>query len=117
MIGEKKPSSDFVTPPLLEAHDAEYLKIGSPLSFGESKVTVMRPLPRVTVGFGGASGTPSGTTSADSVDVEPPTELKALTVHVYVLPLVRPVTVSDNAVPRPVFVPGAPPSEEAQSAS
>ena len=68
-----------------------------------------------TVGWGGASGTVAGTAGADATESGlVPSPFVADTVHVYVLPLVRPPTVIANEVPP--AVPGAPPSEDTQLA-
>ena len=61
----------------------------------------------MTVGTAGASGTGAGTAGADGGDgALVPNAFVAVTVHVYVAPLVKPVTVTGDAVP--IFVPGVP---------
>jgi len=65
-----------------------------PLSAGGSNDTVACPLPLTAVTFVGACGTVAGVTSADAVDAaETPTALVAVTVNVYAVPFVNPVTV------------------------
>jgi hypothetical protein len=56
----------------------------------------------------GAPGTVAGTKPFDAADgALAPCEFRAVTLHVYVLPFVRPDTISGLA--EPVFVPVAPP--------
>src|SRR5882724_10644015 len=82
-----------------------------PLSAPGVNATVIDALPRVTPVMVGGSGTAAGTTGSDGVEaLLVPTPLVAVTVHVYVLPLVRPATTMGDAAPG--FVPGAPPSSE-----
>jgi len=58
----------------------------------------------------GAPGTVDGTTDDDADDADPvPTEFVAVTVNVYELPFVRPVTVQEVAV---VVVHVSPPGDE-----
>jgi hypothetical protein len=62
----------------------------------------------VTVAPVGAPGTVAGTKPFDAADgALAPCEFRAVTLHVYVLPFVRPDTISGLA--EPVFVPVAPP--------
>ena len=63
----------------------------------------------------GAPGEPAGITELDGEDAGPsPVALVAVTVQVYVLPLVRPVTVMGELVP--VIEPVVPPLVEVQTA-
>ena len=79
-----------------------------PPLFGATNATEIDALPRVTVGWAGASGSVAGTADAEAIEGEPsPSALVAKTVHVYVLPLVRPVTTIGD-VPPPL-VPKTPP--------
>jgi hypothetical protein len=73
-------------------------------------------LPDATVGWAGADGTVLGTTAADATDAAPsPFAFVAVTVHVYDLPFVSDPTTRGE--PPPDAEPGAPPFDEAQSAS
>jgi hypothetical protein len=79
-------------------------------------VTVACSFPDTTVGRSGADGTVLGTITADSGDGRlVSSSFVAVTVHVYVLPLVTPVTTMGDATP------GAdeavPPSDDAHDAS
>src|SRR6476646_1216709 len=70
-----------------------------PLSAVWVKATVTWALPRVTLVMVGASGTAAGVTGSDGREaVLVPTSLVAVTVHVYVFPLVRPLTVLGGSV-------------------
>jgi hypothetical protein len=107
--GDEAPACERVTPPLLDAQDAVYAVIALPLSPGAANVTTSTWFARLTVGWAGTSGTAAGTTAFDAGDVPPlPTSFVAVTVHVYVLPLVRLLTVIGDA--GPVLLPGTPPS-------
>ena len=73
------------------------------------------PLPRVSPVIDGASGTVAGTNDPDAEDsVLSPTAFVAWTVHVYVLPFVKPDTVTGDAESDPD--PDAPPSLESHVA-
>ena len=64
----------------------------------------------------GALGTVAGTKLFDAADAGPvPTSFVALTVHVYVRPLVRPDTTI--GLDPPVFEPGTPPSDDTHEAA
>ena len=64
-----------------------------PLLAGAVKETVACALPPVAVTPMGAPGTVAGVTEFDGADAGPvPAELLAVTVNVYAVPLVRPVT-------------------------
>jgi hypothetical protein len=81
--GDAAPDCERVVPPLLDVHDAVYEVIGLPLSAGAVNATTSTPLPRVTDGAAGTSGTADGTTVADAGDGElVPTLLVAVTAHV-----------------------------------
>ena len=75
--------------------------IALPPSFaGALNATMICVLPAVIVGCAGAFGTVAGTTEAEAGDGGlVPTPLVAVTVHVYVLPFVRPITVSGEPGP------------------
>ena len=71
--------------------------------------------PRVTVAPVGAPGTVAGTNDPDAADSTlSPTAFVACTVHVYVLPFVRPDTVTGDAESVPD--PDTPPSDESHVA-
>jgi hypothetical protein len=79
-----------------------------PLLAGASKETVASPLPLVADTFVGAPGTVAGTTELlVPDDTLSPVALVAVTVKVYVVPLVRPVIVIGEAPPVAVMPPGA----------
>jgi hypothetical protein len=72
-------------------------------------------LPRVAIGGAGALGTVLGIADADATDAGPaPFAFVAVTVHVYVLPFVRPATTSGDAAP--LADPGVPPFADEQFA-
>ena len=78
-----------------------------PFEAGAVKLTVAWAFPPVAVPMVGAPGTVAGITAFEAADAAPvPTELVAVTVKVYDVPLVRPVTVSGLALPVAVFPPG-----------
>jgi hypothetical protein len=62
--------------------------------------------PRVAVGALGVDGTVAGVTDADGSDVEEPKALDAVTVNVYAVPLLNPVTTSGELDPVAVKLPG-----------
>ena len=81
--------------------------IAEPPVFGATKATEAEALPRVAVGLAGADGTVLGVTAFDAALAAPvPMAFVAVTVNVYAVPLVRPVTVSGDAAPVPVAPPG-----------
>jgi hypothetical protein len=89
--------------------------IGLPPSFGAATETERRWLPRATEGCAGADGSVAGTTRLDASDGGlVPTEFVAVTVHVYVLPFVKPLTVMGEALP--LLLPVAPPLLDAHEA-
>ena len=97
-----------VTPPLLETHDALYPVIAAPLLEGAVKATEAVAAESVTVTPVGAPGRVAGTKLFDAADGKlEPWVFCAVTVHVYVLPFVSPVTTSGLAVP--TLEPVAPP--------
>ena len=74
---------------------------------GVVKVIVAWPLPAVAVPIAGAPGTVFGVTLLDAAEAVPvPTAFVAVTVKVYAVPLVRPVTVSGLVAPVAVKPPG-----------
>jgi hypothetical protein len=81
-----------------------------PLLPGAVKVTVALALPAVAMPMVGAPGTvavPEGVTLLDRADAGPvPIALVAVTVKVYAVPLVKPVTVIGLTVPVAVSPPG-----------
>ena len=78
-----------------------------PLLLGALNVTVASPFPRVAVPMVGASGAVAGVTLFEAADADPvPTAFVAVTVNVYAVPLVRPITVIGEAPPAPVNPPG-----------
>ncbi len=79
-----------------------YPVIGLPPLAGATQLTVADPSPATAVGAAGASGAVGGavgTTGLEATDGGPsPTALLAVTVNVYAVPLLSPVTVVDVAV-------------------
>ena len=83
-----------------------------PPFFGAVNVTEADVFPRVAVPIVGAPGTVAGMKLFDAADAAPvPTAFVAVTVQVYVLPLVRPDTTI--GLDPPVAEPDNPPSEDA----
>jgi hypothetical protein len=75
-----------------------------PLDAGALKDTVAWALPAAADTLVGAPGTVAGVTLLEAVEAGPvPTELVAVTVKVYAVPLVSPVTVMGLAVPVAVW--------------
>jgi hypothetical protein len=73
---------------------------------GAVNATVACALPAVAVPMVGAPGTPWGVTLFEGAEAAPvPTELVALTVNVYDVPFVRPVTVQGDVAHVPVCPP------------
>ena len=71
------------------------------------KLTVAWAFPPIAVPMVGAPGTVAGVTAFEAADGAPvPTKFVAVTVKVYDVPFVRPVTVSGLALPVTVFPPG-----------
>ena len=71
------------------------------------KLTVAWAFPPVAVPMVGAPGTVTGVTAFEAADAAPvPAELVAVTVKVYDVPFVRPVTVIGLALPVAVLPPG-----------
>jgi hypothetical protein len=84
-----------------------YEVIALPFAAGAVKVTVAAALPRTALTAVGAPGTAAGVTATEAADAElVPAALVAVTVKVYAVPLVKPVTVIGLAVPVPVIAPG-----------
>ncbi len=78
-----------------------------PFETGGVNVTDADPFPAVAVPMVGAPGTVAGVTELDAAEAAPvPTPLVAVTVKVYAVPLVRPLTVIGLVVPVPVKPPG-----------
>ena len=78
-----------------------------PLLLGAEKVIVASPLPRTALTLVGAPGTVAGVTLFEADEADPvPTAFVAVTVNVYAVPLVRPVTVIGEAPPVPMNPPG-----------
>jgi hypothetical protein len=74
-----------------------------PFEDGADHVTVADASPAVADTAVGAPGTVAGTTVFDGADAGPgPALLAAVTVNVYAVPLVRPLTVADNVAPSTV---------------
>ncbi len=82
--------------------------IGLPFVAAAVKVTEAEPFPGVAVPMVGAPGAvASGVAELEGVEAGPvPTALVAVTVKVYAVPLVRPLTVIGLVVPVPVKPPG-----------
>ena len=71
------------------------------------KLTVACPLPAVALPIVGAPGADAGVIEFDAADAAPvPALFVAVTVKVYAVPLVNPVTVMGLDVPVPVNPPG-----------
>jgi hypothetical protein len=82
-----------------------------PFDDGAAQLTVACALPAVAVTPVGAPGTVAGATEFDGAEAGPvPTALVAVTVKVYVVPLVSPVTVA--LVPLPLAVAVRPPGDD-----
>ena len=78
-----------------------------PVEFVAVKLTVACPLPDVALPIVGAPGADAGVTEFDAADAAPvPALFVAVTVKVYAVPLVNPVTVMGLDVPVPVNPPG-----------
>jgi hypothetical protein len=83
--------------------------VDPPLFDGAVNVTEACAFPAVAVPIVGAPGTVTvaGVTLFEAADAAPvPTELVAVTINVYAVPLVRPLTVIGLAVAVPVRLPG-----------
>src|SRR6188768_365962 len=79
-----------------------------PFDAGGVKRNVTCPLPGTVAPIVGAPGTVAGVTLFDGADASPvPIEFVAVTVKVYALPLVRPVTVIGDVAPLATMPPGA----------
>ncbi len=73
---------------------------------GAVNATLTCPLPDDAVPIVGAPGTVAGVTTLEALDEMPaPMEFVALTVHVYGVPLVNPVTVIDGGEPAALWAP------------
>ena len=84
-----------------------------PSSAGGLNVTVICVPSAATDGVPGASGTVDGTAAGDGTDSGlVPSAFVASTVHVYVLPFVRLVTVIDVELASLPMVPSAPPLDD-----
>jgi hypothetical protein len=78
-----------------------------PVEPGALKVMVACALPAVAVPIVGAPGTVAGVTELDEADaVLVPAAFVAVTVKVYAVPFVKPVTVMGEPLPVPVKLPG-----------
>jgi hypothetical protein len=78
-----------------------------PFEAGGVKLTVACALPAVAVPIVGAPGTVAGVTLLDAADAGPvPIALVAVTVKVYVVPFVKPVTVIGLDAPVAMMLPG-----------
>ena len=78
-----------------------YPVIGAPpFEAGAVKVTLAEPFPAVAVPMVGAPGKVEGVAGGDGAEAGPvPSALVAVTVNVYAVPLVSPVTVHEVAPP------------------
>jgi hypothetical protein len=78
-----------------------------PFDAGAVNVTEACPFPPVAVPTVGVPGTVAGVMEFDAADDVPvPTALVAVTLKVYAVPLVSPMTVMGEVVPVPVSPPG-----------
>ena len=117
VIGDAEPDAECVSPLPDDVQVAVKLVIAPPLSAGALNATTIRSLPAVVTGTAGVAGAPAGMTDTVAGDGAPlPAPFVAATVHVYVLPLVRPTTVRVRADAGPVVVPRMPPSLDVQVA-
>jgi hypothetical protein len=115
VIGDAVPVSVPAAPPSSEVQLAEKLVIALPLFAPGVNATETDVSPRVTLVIVGASGAAAGTTLADADEgTLVPIALVAVTVHVYVLPLVKLLTVIGDAAP--VLLPDVPPLLEVHDA-
>ncbi len=115
VIGDARPARERAAPPLDDVQEAVNPVMAEPPSAGATNVTVIRPFPPTTAGGAGASGRALGTTATDAGDTGPsPSAFVANTVHVYVLPFVKPVTVIGDDTPP--TEPAAPPSDDEHAA-
>jgi hypothetical protein len=74
---------------------------------GAVKLTVALLFPAVAVPIVGAPGTVAGVTLLEAAEAAPvPTPFVAVTVKVYAVPLVSPLTVRGLPAPLPVKLPG-----------
>jgi hypothetical protein len=74
---------------------------------GAVKLTIALLLPAVAVPMVGAPGTVAGVTLLEAAEAAPvPTPLVAVTVKVYGVPLLSPLTVRGLPAPLPVTPPG-----------
>ena len=95
-----------VNPPGLEVTVYDVMVL-PPLLPGAVKVTLACALPPVAVPMVGAPGTVAGVTLLDAADAAPvPALLVAVTVKVYAVPLLRPLTTTGEVAPLPVNPPG-----------
>ena len=103
VIGD--PAELALMPPGFDV--AVYEVIGEPPSdAGGVNVTVACALPAVAVPMVGAPGTAAGVALFDALESAPlPTVLVALTLHVYAVPLVKPVTTIGEPEPLADSVP------------
>jgi hypothetical protein len=104
VIGDDPPVA--VNPPGLDVTVYEVIA-EPPLLTGGVKATIACPSPRVAVPIVGASGTVGGTTELlveEAILV--PIAFVAVTVNVYVVPFVNPVTVIGDEPPVPINPPG-----------
>ena len=105
VIGEDVPVA--VTPPGEEVTVYPVI-VAPPVLVGAVKLTVALPLvlvAEILVGTPGAIA--AGVTADDALEAAPvPTELVAVTVKVYAVPLVSPITVIGDDVPVAVMPPG-----------
>lgn len=83
------------------------LMTAPPLEGDAVNAMVTCPLPAVAMPMVGAPGTVAGVTLLDVPDAAPvPTALVAVTLNVYAVPLLSPLTVSGDIEPEPVRPPG-----------
>src|SRR4051794_5089833 len=78
-----------------------------PFERGAANVTSACVLPAAAIGSVGAPGRVAGVTLFEGADASPvPTALVAVTVNVYAVPLVSPLTMMGEAVPPALLPPG-----------
>ena len=115
MIGAALPEPVPGAPPFPEVHDAVNDVMALPLFAPGVNATEADALPLSTLPIVGALGTVAGTNAADAAEgALVPLPFVAVTLHVYVLPLVRPVTTM--GADGPDRLPGAPPLLDRQEA-
>ena len=105
VIGDEEP---VAVKPLGEEVTVYPVIADPPVLVGAVKLTVALPLlPLAEIPVGAPGAIAAGVTADDALEAAPvPTELVAVTVKVYAVPLVSPITVIGDDVPVAVMPPG-----------